>query len=155
MRKGVKGCNSIVIYSCSLFSAEYFGSTYYFKLFGYYLISAVAVEKSVGILLCLKVVGKGPHTPEDVHVSVAYSRSSKVDIAADTPTVYHYMIAEEKGDFTLADVWRGLIDKMIRRHAHVFGGEKAATADDVAKLWQKIKAAEAGHRMEKQSLMDE
>lgn len=69
--------------------------------------------------------------------------------------LFQVTIAEEKGDFTLADVWRGIIDKMIRRHAHVFGGEKAATADDVAKLWQKIKAAEAGHRMEKQSLMDE
>lgn len=69
--------------------------------------------------------------------------------------LFQVTIAEEKGDFTLADVWRGIIDKMIRRHAHVFGGEKAATADDVAKLWQKIKAAEAGHRMEKKSLMDE
>lgn len=69
--------------------------------------------------------------------------------------LFQVTIAEEKGDFTLADVWRGIIDKMIRRHAHVFGGEKAATPDDVAKLWQKIKAAEAGHRMEKKSLMDE
>ena len=69
--------------------------------------------------------------------------------------VFHAAIAEEQNRFSIRDVINGINQKLIRRHPHVFGGEKAATADDVAKLWQKIKAAEAGHRMEKKSLMDE
>ena len=55
---------------------------------------------------------------------------------------FQVTVAEEKGEFTLEDVWRGIIDKMIRRHAHVFGTEHAADAGEVAALWQKIKAQE-------------
>ena len=55
---------------------------------------------------------------------------------------FQVVIAEEKGEFTLADVWREIIDKMIRRHAHVFGTAHAANADDVVKIWEQVKAAE-------------
>ncbi|MBR7121330.1 MAG: nucleoside triphosphate pyrophosphohydrolase [Lentisphaeria bacterium] len=68
---------------------------------------------------------------------------------------FQVVVAEEKGEFTLADVWRQIIDKMIRRHAHVFGGEKAANAAEVAELWQKIKAAEHADSDSGKSLMDE
>jgi MazG family protein len=51
-------------------------------------------------------------------------------------------------------VWQEIIDKMIRRHAHVFGSEKAANAAEVAQLWQKIKASESGHAPASGSLMD-
>ena len=56
--------------------------------------------------------------------------------------LFQAVIAEEKGEFTLTDVWQEIIDKMIRRHAHVFGDAHAETSGDVAKLWQQIKDAE-------------
>ena len=68
---------------------------------------------------------------------------------------FQAVVAEENGDFTLTDVWRGIIDKMVRRHAHIFGSEHAETAEDVAKLWQKIKAAEHSGENENHSLMDQ
>lgn len=69
--------------------------------------------------------------------------------------LFQVVIAEENGDFTMADVWRNIIDKMIRRHAHVFGTEHAANADEVAALWQKIKAAEHAGEMAEKSLMNQ
>lgn len=54
-------------------------------------------------------------------------------------------IAEEKGEFTLTDVWREINAKMVRRHTHVFGAEHAETPEEVVRLWQRVKSAEAGH----------
>lgn len=68
--------------------------------------------------------------------------------------LFQVVIAEEKGEFTLADVWRGIIDKMIRRHAHVFGDEHAADAGEVARLWQKIKEREHAGQGAPASVMD-
>ena len=68
--------------------------------------------------------------------------------------LFQVVVAEEKGEFTLSEVWQEIIDKMIRRHAHVFGSEKASNAAEVAQLWQKIKASESGHAPASGSLMD-
>src|SRR2546425_9246061 len=35
--------------------------------------------------------------------------------------VFHARLAEEQGEFTMGDLLRQLIDKMVRRHPHVFG----------------------------------
>ena len=65
-------------------------------------------------------------------------------------------IGEENGEFTLTDVWQTIIDKMVRRHAHIFGDAKAESAEDVAQLWQQIKANErAASGIEYSSVMDE
>ncbi|MEW5761846.1 MAG: nucleoside triphosphate pyrophosphohydrolase [Bacillota bacterium] len=56
--------------------------------------------------------------------------------------VFHARIAEEKGSFDLADVLRGIIAKMIRRHPHVFGEERAENAPEVLRRWEKIKEGE-------------
>jgi len=56
--------------------------------------------------------------------------------------VFHARIAEEKGHFDLADVVRGIIAKMIRRHPHVFGSERVDGAEDVLRRWEKIKEDE-------------
>ncbi|MBE6388987.1 MAG: nucleoside triphosphate pyrophosphohydrolase [Lentisphaerae bacterium] len=68
---------------------------------------------------------------------------------------FQVIIAEENGEFTLADVWRGIIDKMIRRHDHIFGNSRADSAEEVAALWQKIKAAEHSKSPESKSVMDD
>ena len=55
---------------------------------------------------------------------------------------FQIVLAEEKGAFTIDDVWREIIDKMVRRHAHIFGDRTASTPEEVAVLWQEMKAKE-------------
>ena len=55
---------------------------------------------------------------------------------------FQVVIAEENGEFTLENVWQQIVDKMIRRHAHVFGDAHAENADDVVKIWEAVKQAE-------------
>ena len=50
--------------------------------------------------------------------------------------VFHAMMAEESGHFTLDDVLRRISDKLERRHPHIFGGA------DTSPGWEEIKAAE-------------
>lgn len=58
--------------------------------------------------------------------------------------VLHSAIAEESGDFTLADVARGIREKLVRRHRHVFGDVVAETPAEVEAMWAAIKAEEKG-----------
>jgi tetrapyrrole methylase family protein/MazG family protein len=57
---------------------------------------------------------------------------------------FHATLAAEEGRFTLADVARGVHDKLVSRHPHVFGDVTAETADDVAANWEAIKKVEKG-----------
>ncbi|ACC97627.1 Protein containing tetrapyrrole methyltransferase domain and MazG-like (predicted pyrophosphatase) domain [Elusimicrobium minutum Pei191] len=56
--------------------------------------------------------------------------------------VFHANLAEEEGKFTINDVIKGIDDKLIRRHPHVFGSEKADTPEESLALWKKMKAKE-------------
>jgi len=58
--------------------------------------------------------------------------------------VFHARLAEEAGRFTLADVARGVHDKLVHRHPHVFGDVEAASADEVRANWEEIKREEKG-----------
>ena len=58
--------------------------------------------------------------------------------------VFHARLAEEAGRFTLADVARGVHDKLVHRHPHVFGDGDAATAEEVRANWEEIKREEKG-----------
>lgn len=51
-------------------------------------------------------------------------------------------LASEDGLFTLDDVFNVLGRKLVRRHPHVFGEEKADTEEEALQLWYKIKAME-------------
>jgi tetrapyrrole methylase family protein/MazG family protein len=57
---------------------------------------------------------------------------------------FHSVIAAEQGEFTLADVARGINDKLVRRHPHVFAGLDVDSADQVVRNWEEIKKAEKG-----------
>ena len=48
----------------------------------------------------------------------------------------------DEGEFGESDVFGSVIEKLVRRHPHVFGGEKASGADQVLGTWQSLKAAE-------------
>lgn len=56
----------------------------------------------------------------------------------------HTAIAEQAGEFTLAEVARTITEKMVRRHPHVFGDVEVADADEVRRNWESIKAEEKG-----------
>jgi MazG family protein len=56
--------------------------------------------------------------------------------------VFHAVLAEEAGRFTIADVIESIHTKMVRRHPHVFGNVNAATSGEVLKNWEQIKAEE-------------
>ncbi|NPV71086.1 MAG: nucleoside triphosphate pyrophosphohydrolase [Firmicutes bacterium] len=63
--------------------------------------------------------------------------------------VLHSRIAEEGGAFDVNRVVDVVTRKMIRRHAHVFGGKKAASSDEVVDRWDAIKRSERGEREER------
>ena len=64
--------------------------------------------------------------------------------------VFHATLAAEAGEFTLADVARGVHDKLVGRHPHVFGDVAAETAGEVVANWEQIKKTEKG----RDSVMD-
>lgn len=61
---------------------------------------------------------------------------------------FHARMAQEhtESPFGIDDVAGGIVDKLVRRHPHVFAEGDAVTAEDVAIGWEQIKAAEKPHR---------
>lgn len=57
---------------------------------------------------------------------------------------FYSKIADEKGQFDIADVCNALTDKLIFRHPHIYGNVSAETANDVADNWEQIKLKEKG-----------
>jgi tetrapyrrole methylase family protein/MazG family protein len=66
--------------------------------------------------------------------------------------IFHARIAEEQGAFSIGDVVRANIEKMTRRHPHVFGGEKLSTDKEVLANWEEIKKKEKGYEERKSVL---
>ena len=58
--------------------------------------------------------------------------------------VFHARLADEAGQFDLADVARRVHDKLVHRHPHVFGDVEAGTAEQVVTNWEAIKKNEKG-----------
>ncbi|MFA6715374.1 MAG: nucleoside triphosphate pyrophosphohydrolase [Victivallaceae bacterium] len=65
---------------------------------------------------------------------------------------FHVVIAEENKLFGIKDVFQEIIDKMLRRHPHVFADVEVESVDDVMKVWAKAKAAEG--KKPSQSVLD-
>ena len=59
---------------------------------------------------------------------------------------FHSRMAEEDIDspFDIEDVAKGVADKLIRRHPHVFGETKVGSSEEVLENWESQKAAEKG-----------
>ncbi|MCK4259949.1 MAG: nucleoside triphosphate pyrophosphohydrolase [Halanaerobiales bacterium] len=72
--------------------------------------------------------------------------------------VFHAQIAEEEDHFSMEDVAKGISDKLVRRHPHVFSDINVENADQVLVNWEKIKTQEkkeAGIITETSSLLDQ
>jgi len=66
--------------------------------------------------------------------------------------IFHARIAEEKGQFNIQDVIATNIEKMTRRHPHVFGDARLSTDKEVLANWEEIKKQEKGHEDRKSVL---
>ncbi len=67
----------------------------------------------------------------------------------------HSCIAEEEGLFTIEDVVKGITEKMVRRHPHVFGDVSVSDSGEVLRNWEEIKKLEKiGKVDDKEYLMD-
>ncbi len=62
--------------------------------------------------------------------------------------VFHAEMAREAGQFTIEDVVRGIVDKMVRRHPHVFADAKVKDSDEVLSNWARIKQEERKHKQD-------
>jgi len=89
-----------------------------------------------------------PYTLEEAYeVADAIERRDMDDLREELgdlllQVAFHAQMAHEQGAFEFADVVEAICDKMIRRHPHVFGDEKARSAGEVKGRWDEIKAAE-------------
>ncbi|HEV8132665.1 MAG TPA: nucleoside triphosphate pyrophosphohydrolase [Acidobacteriota bacterium] len=70
--------------------------------------------------------------------------------------VFHARIAKENGEFDIRDVMRGVYEKMVRRHPHIFGEQKFSTSGQVLKSWEEIKRGEKkkSGEAEKKSILE-
>jgi len=89
-----------------------------------------------------------PYVIEEAYEVVdAIASNNKQDIAEELgdlllQVVLQAQIFKEQGDFDLGDVAKGITEKMIRRHPHVFGNGAAKTSSEISAIWEQIKAAE-------------
>ena len=100
-----------------------------------------------------------PYTVEEAHeVADVIARQEWGELPGELgdlllQVVFHARMAEEAGMFSFADVARGISDKMVTRHPHVFGPNSAVqdsrdkSADQQTVDWERIKAGERGGRV--------
>ncbi len=93
-----------------------------------------------------------PMTEEEVYeLSDAILKGDRDSTAKEIGDLLYHMvfyarIAEESGDFDIADCLRKICDKMIFRHPHVFGDKagQPTSAKEIADTWELVKAKEKG-----------
>jgi tetrapyrrole methylase family protein / MazG family protein len=61
--------------------------------------------------------------------------------------VFHAQLGKEAGSFNIDGVLDGICEKLIRRHPHVFGSDTAASAEEVVRNWEAIKAEEKARKL--------
>jgi len=104
------------------------------------------VEESYEVLDALDALAGGAgeaDTPVDTD-AYAHLQEELGDLLFQI--VFHACLADEEGQFNLADVARGVHDKLVHRHPHVFGDVDADTAEQVVTNWEAIKKTEKGRR---------
>ena len=124
----------------------------------------VDIQPLVDVTRTLREPGGCPWDREQTHASIrsnmieeVYEYLEAVD-AEDTEgmreelgdilmqIVFHARMAEEAGRFDLQDVIDEVVDKLIRRHPHVFGETKVTGSDEVLVNWEAIKKTEKTER---------
>ncbi len=91
-----------------------------------------------------------PYIIEEAYETVHAIRSHQPDLIVEElgdlllQVVLQAQIASETGNFTLAEVAKGISNKLIRRHPHVFGDTQVNSVAEVRDNWDQIKAGEKG-----------
>jgi len=89
-----------------------------------------------------------PHTVEEAYeVDDAIRRGDMDGLREELgdlllQVVFHAQMARERGLFDFDAVAEGLVDKLVRRHPHVFGDATVRDAADQTRAWEELKAAE-------------
>lgn len=125
---------------------------------------ARTVEDLLAVVRRLRDPGGCPWDREQTHASLrpnlleeSYEALEALDLAdADAlaeelgdllvQITFHADIARRAGEWTLADVVGGTVDKLVRRHPHVFeeDGPTLETAEQVSQQWDALKSKEPG-----------
>jgi MazG family protein len=101
-----------------------------------------------------------PYTIEEAYeVADAISRGEMGELRDELgdllfQVVFHARMAEEAGEFDFADVVEGIVEKMIRRHPHVFADDEVADAEAQTRAWEEHKAKERQAKGQHHSLLD-
>jgi len=102
-----------------------------------------------------------PYTIEEAYeVADAIERGDLKDLKEELgdlllQVVFHSRMAEEDGHFAFDDVANAIVDKMIRRHPHVFGEASYRTSAEQTDAWEVVKAAERADKGRDASLLDD
>lgn len=102
-----------------------------------------------------------PYTIEEAYeVDDAIRRGDMDDLQGELgdlllQVVYHAQMASEAGAFDFEDVVRGISEKLVRRHPHVFGQARAASPEEVRRSWEETKALERSERASRRALPDD
>ena len=135
-------------------------------LFGSYDVPGSRLLDLVAVMDRLRSTGGCPWDAEQTHESLvpylieeahelveAIETGDRTHIQEELGDVllqvaFHARVAQEdpESPFGIDDVAGGIVDKLVRRHPHVFAEGDAVTAEDVAVGWEQIKAAEKPHR---------
>ena len=129
-------------------------------------------DKLVEVMDRLRAEDGCPWDREQTHASLkpflleeAYEVLEAIDLQDDEElcselgdlllqVVFHAQIAREEDRFCAADVCRAIVDKLVRRHPHVFGDGRADSSDQVLANWEEIKREERSSRGEPASILD-
>jgi ATP diphosphatase len=93
-----------------------------------------------------------PYTIEEAYeVADAIARGDLDDLRDELgdlllQVVFHARMAQEQGAFDFGDVVYAITEKLLRRHPHVFGGERGLTPEAVNQLWERIKSEERAQK---------
>jgi MazG family protein len=137
--------------------------------------AARAFREFVSVIKALRTPGTGcPWDLEQDHrtlrpyiVEEAYEVIDAIDRGDDRAfreelgdlllqVVLHAQVADDRGAFSVTEVVRGIAEKMVRRHPHVFGDQRVGGSAEVKRNWEQIKAAEQqakGHDPSMSSVM--
>ena len=124
--------------------------------------AAQAFREFVAVIKALRTPGTGcPWDLEQTHqtlrpylIEEAYEVLDAIDEGDDASfreelgdlllqVVLHAQLADDRAAFSITEVVRGITEKMVRRHPHVFAGMPVSGAAEVLRNWEQIKAAES------------
>src|SRR5215813_10950292 len=132
-----------------------------------------AMKDLLAVMAALRSPGGCPWDKEQTHLTLRFHAVEEVYELMDAieagddhemveelgdlllQVVFHCQLAQERGAFDFEKVARNIVEKLIRRHPHVFGDSNAKTVDAVWAQWEQIKKAEKkGTRHERPSALD-